>query len=154
MTTIIEKDSPAPAIILIFVVIIFLIGGAGLAFGYMNGTFGSKPTVIENKSVVQPVPTSAAPGPQGQWHHHSNPARELAWLTPKLGLNDTQQEQIKPLLFAKVEQLKTICEDANLTKDQKNNQTKTLFENTNQQIESFLNPSQVQTFEQQQQHRT
>ena len=153
MTTIIEKGSSTPARVLVFVVI-FLIGGAGLVFGYMNGTFGAKPTVIENKIVAPSPPTSTAPEPQGQWHHHSNPTRELAWLTPKLGLNDTQQGQIKPLLFAKAEQLKTICEDANLTKDQKNNQTKTLFENTNELIESFLNSIQVQTFEQQQQHRT
>jgi hypothetical protein len=154
MPTIIEKNLPTPAMVLIFVVIIFLIGGAGLAFGYMNGTFGAKTTANENKTVVLFVPTSTALEPRGQWHHHSNPTRELAWLTPKLGLNDTQQGQIKPLLFAKAEQLKTISEDANLTKDQKNRQTKVLYENTNQQIESFLNPAQVQTFEQQQQHRS
>ena len=53
MTTIIEKDSSTPAMVLIFVVFIFLIGGAGLGFGYMNGTFGEKITVIENNKTIE-----------------------------------------------------------------------------------------------------
>jgi hypothetical protein len=52
MTTIIEKDSPTSTILFIFVVIILLIGGAGLVFGYMNGTFGEKTPVIDHNKQV------------------------------------------------------------------------------------------------------
>jgi ABC-type branched-subunit amino acid transport system permease subunit len=53
MTTIIEKDSPTSTLLMIFVVIILLIGGAGLVFGYMNGTFGINTTVIDNNRTIK-----------------------------------------------------------------------------------------------------
>ena len=64
MTTIIEKDSSAPAFLLVFVVIILLIGG-GLGFASMNGFFGERTTVIENNKTVENktvvVPVEAPP---------------------------------------------------------------------------------------------
>jgi hypothetical protein len=79
------------------------------------------------------------------WHHHS-PAQQLAWLTTKLGLNDTQQGQIGPVLTSRDTQLKTIFENQSLSKEQKHAQAKSVFESTNQQIESFLNGDQVTQF--------
>ncbi len=64
MTTLIEKDSPVPALVLIFVVI-FLLVGCGLGFAYMNGAFGEKTTVIENNKTVENktaiLPATVAP---------------------------------------------------------------------------------------------
>lgn len=65
MTTLIEKDSSAPAIFLIFVLFL-LLGAGGFGFAYMTGAFGEKTTVIENtkmienKTVVPPVPSTPA----------------------------------------------------------------------------------------------
>jgi hypothetical protein len=80
------------------------------------------------------------------WHHHS-PAQQLAWLTTKLSLSDTQQGQIGPVLTSRDTQLKTIFENQSLSKEQKHAQAKSVFESTNQQIESFLDGDQVTEFE-------
>jgi len=53
MTTLIEKDSPTSTLLSIAIALILLIGGAGLVFGYINGTFGEKTTVIENKKTIE-----------------------------------------------------------------------------------------------------
>ena len=52
MTTIIEKDSSAPAILLTIVFLIVVTAG-GLEFADMHGTFGRKTTVIENNKTVE-----------------------------------------------------------------------------------------------------
>ena len=73
MTTIIEKDSSAPAVLLILIIMILFVGG-GIGFAYLNGSFGGT-TVIENnktvesKTVVLPVEVprfvpATAPGPE------------------------------------------------------------------------------------------
>jgi hypothetical protein len=60
MTTLVEKDSATPAILLIFAVVFLLLGG-GLAFVYLNGVFGERTAVVEdyrtveNKTVVVPA---------------------------------------------------------------------------------------------------
>jgi len=66
VTTLVEKDSPVPALILLAVIFLFLLGGAvGLA--YMGGVFTGKDAVAENdkRITAQAVPISApvsAPG--------------------------------------------------------------------------------------------
>ena len=88
-----------------------------------------------------------------QWEHHQqSPEQQLAWLTTKLTLSDTQQGQIGPVLVSRDAQLKTIHEDASLTDAQKHEKIKALMESTNQQIESFLNPAQVAQFKELHQH--
>lgn len=91
-------------------------------------------------------------GPKQWHHHHLSPDQQLAWLTTKLSLSDTQQGEIKPVLVSRDEKLKAIHEDTSLTEDQKHEQTKALFESTNEQIESFLNPAQVAQFKELHQH--
>ena len=58
MTTLIEKDSPGPALLLIFVVLLLLVGG-GVGFAYMMGAFGGN-TAINNQTIVPPL---TLPGP-------------------------------------------------------------------------------------------
>ncbi len=98
-----------------------------------------------NTSPDQTDQTSAS-GPKEWYHHHRSPEKQLAKLTTKLGLDATQQGQIKPVLVAQAEQLKSIFENTSLTKEQKHEQIKTLRESTKQQIESFLNPTQLAQF--------
>ncbi len=53
METIIEKDSPATALILLGVICTFLIAG-GLGLAYMGGVFAGKDAVAENdKRITQ-----------------------------------------------------------------------------------------------------
>jgi hypothetical protein len=102
------------------------------------------------------TPSTNCPSCAGQkeWHHHpQSPEKQLAFLTSKLGLSDTQQGQIGPVLVSRDAQLKTIFQDTSLTKEQKHEQVKALMESTNTQIESFLNPAQVAQFKELHQHQ-
>ena len=103
------------------------------------------------------APSSSAPSSTANvkpYHHQFSPRKQLAWLTAKLGLSETQQGQIKPLLVSKDKKLKAIHQDSSLTDDQKQTKLKALFDSTHQQIESFLTPAQVTEYEaiHQQQH--
>lgn len=102
------------------------------------------PPVASSGSTESPT----SPPPRVQAHHHLSAERQLAWLTIKLDLSDAQQKKIKPVLVEKAEHLKVIEENAALTKEQMHEQTKALLESTNQKIESFLIPAQVEAFEQ------
>ena len=68
MTTIIERDSGGPALLLTVVILFLLAAGAWVA--YANGAFGARTTTIENnKTVVMPSQPSApapanAPSPE------------------------------------------------------------------------------------------
>jgi len=88
-----------------------------------------------------------------EWHHHhKTPEQQLAFLTTKLDLSATQQGQIGPVLTSRDTQIKAIRDNTTLTEDQKHEQIKAVIESTNQQIESFLNPTQVTEFKDLHQH--
>ena len=97
--------------------------------------------------------TPPAGSEQKDWHHHPESAeKQLAWLTEKLGLSTTQQGQIGPILVSRDKQLKAIHDNTSLTEEQKHDQSKTLFENTNTQIETYLTSEQSAKFEKLHQH--
>lgn len=52
MTTIIEKDSSGPAMMLVTVLVLALVAG-GLWVAYANGLLGGKTTVIENNKTIE-----------------------------------------------------------------------------------------------------
>ena len=91
-------------------------------------------------------------GPKQWEHHQQSPEKQLARLTTKLGLSQTQQGQIGSILVSRDEQLKTIFQNTSLTKEQKLDQVKTLMENTNQQIETYLTSEQDAQFQALQRH--
>ncbi len=67
MTTLIEKDSPIPALILLAVIFLFLVGG-GLGLAYVGGVFTGKNAVAENdkriaNQVLPKSTPSSAPTP-------------------------------------------------------------------------------------------
>lgn len=74
------------------------------------------------------------------------PEQELEWLTTRLSLSTTQQEQIKPLLVARADKAKAIRDDASLTQDQKNDRLERLRQDTDVEIEAVLTSTQVAEF--------
>jgi hypothetical protein len=106
---------------------------------WAQATTGSDTTTSTNQA--------ACSGPKHRRYHHDE-AQQLQWLTTKLGLSSTQQGQIGPVLSSRDTQMKTIFQNTSLSKEQKHEQVKALVQSSKQQIESYLNPTQVQTFEQ------
>jgi len=93
------------------------------------------------------------PPPQGEWHHHGfDPAKELEHLTKALDLSTTQQNEIQPLLQKLAATLKTIHDNTSLTEDQKHDQVKQAFEDTNTEIEGLLTSDQDAAFIRMQKH--
>ena len=80
------------------------------------------------------------------------PDQQLAMLTSKLQLSDTQEGEIKPVLTSRDTQMKSIFTDSSLSQDQKRQQMMSVMESTSQQIESFLNPAQVAEYKQMHEH--
>lgn len=61
MTTLIEKDSPVPALLLLGVIFLFFIGG-GLGLAYVGGVFTGKNQVAENdKRIVNQALLNSSP---------------------------------------------------------------------------------------------
>jgi hypothetical protein len=60
MTILLEKDSPIPALLLMAVMVLILLGG-GLGLAYMGGVFTGKNEVIANDKRIanQALPISA-----------------------------------------------------------------------------------------------
>jgi len=96
-------------------------------------------------------PDQTEGGGHKHWHHRT-PEQQLAWLTSKLDLTDTQQTQIGTVLTSRDTQFKTIHQDASLTKEEKHQQMKALMESSNQQIESYLTSGQLAQFQALHQH--
>ena len=109
-------------------------------------------TDSDSGSTSSTNPPACSGSGHGKGKHHFSPQQQLARLTTKLGLSDTQQGQIGPVLVSRDAQFKTIHENTSLSEDQKHEQMKALMESTNQQIESFLNPAQVAQFKEMHQH--
>ena len=53
-TTLIEKDSPGPALLLIFVVLLLLAGG-GLGLAYIMGAFGGHVAETNTQTIIPPI---------------------------------------------------------------------------------------------------
>jgi hypothetical protein len=72
MATVIERDSPAPALLLILIIALLLVGG-GVGVAYINGAFDEKTVVVENdktvenKIIIEPVsPFTPASTPESK----------------------------------------------------------------------------------------
>jgi len=73
--------------------------------------------------------------------------QQLTTVMTALGLNETQQGQIMPVILAQQAQAKTIFENTTLTPEQKHAQIKALLESTAKQVEAYLTPDQVTALE-------
>jgi molecular chaperone DnaK (HSP70) len=109
-------------------------------------------TLLPCLAVAQSTPPATSTAPSDtethHHHHHFSPDQQLAFLTTKLGLSATQQAQIKPVLVSTGSQIKTIHDNASLTKEQKHAEIKPLEKSSKTQIEQYLNPAQLAEFKQ------
>ncbi|MDA0739232.1 MAG: periplasmic heavy metal sensor [Nitrospirae bacterium] len=80
-------------------------------------------------------------GEDGHRHDH-NPEKHLAKMTERLGLTESQQAKIKPLLEQKAQQLEALHQ-----------QMKDVRQNTRTQLESELTPDQLKIFKEFQEER-
>ena len=69
-------------------------------------------------------------------------------LADELNLTDQQRTQLRELFKAHQPELKAIREDQTLTKEQKIEKVKVIFEGIKQQAKSFLTPEQQQKWDQ------
>ncbi len=89
--------------------------------------------------------TDAPPPPPrhgaGRGEPRFDPAKRLARLTEKLNLSAEQQAQLRPLLTAQAEAMKTIDESP-LTGDQRRERMKQLHQDNRAKIAAILTPEQ------------
>jgi hypothetical protein len=111
------------------------------------------PCVALAQTSTNSTDNPSAPTCTGHHKHKQghSPEQELAFLTKKLDLSDSQQQDIGPILTSAATQRKAIFENASLSKEEKHQQLKALHEQTTTQIEAQLTPDQTTTFEEMQQ---
>jgi periplasmic protein CpxP/Spy len=80
-----------------------------------------------------------------------NAKRQLARLTKKLKLSAQQQDEIKPILEDKETQMRNLRQDRSLSREDRSEKANGIVEDGDSKIEAFLNDSQKQIFEKQQQ---
>ena len=110
------------------------------------------PCLAMAQSSTDSTPPAQSSDTDQKHHHRMSPDQEVAFLTTRLGLNATQQGQIKAVLVTRKEQMKAIHTNTGLTEEQKKEQKKALFASTRQQIEQYLTPTQITQFEQLHRH--
>ena len=83
----------------------------------------------------------------GGLHGPMSPDRELAGLTKRLQLSSDQQNQIKPILQDRHDQLMQLHQDQSLSRPDRMAKMKTLDEDSNTKLEAVLNPDQKTKYE-------
>lgn len=91
------------------------------------------------------LPSDADGGPPPH-----DPARELAHLTRSLKLTAEQQNQIKPMLEEREEQMRNLHDDTSLTREESMAKGKSILEQSDAAVEAVLDPEQKVKFEKQQ----
>ena len=103
---------------------------------------GAAAAFIQTSSAQTASPTSDKACPS---EHHGKGAmggNHLEWLTKELSLTTDQQASIKPILDAEQTQIKTICADTSLTKEQTKEKVKAEREAANGKINGLLTADQ------------
>jgi Spy/CpxP family protein refolding chaperone len=87
---------------------------------------------------------------QGKWHNHRRGSQEGNWqarferFSKTLSLTEDQQEKIKPIFQDQAEQLKTVFNDQSLSQQDKQEKVKAIHAATQEKIEPFLSPDQME----------
>jgi Spy/CpxP family protein refolding chaperone len=89
----------------------------------------------------------AAPAQPGNFHH-MDPNQFAAHLGQQLGLSSDQVAQITPFLTARQQQMQALRADTSLTEQDRHTKAHAIMQDTNGKIESVLNDTQKQQFEQ------
>lgn len=77
-----------------------------------------------------------------------DPDRQLAMMTKQLNLSDEQQNQLRPILADRQQQMQALWSDQSLSREDRTAKMKTIREETHAKIEAVLNADQKTKFEQ------
>jgi protein CpxP len=80
-----------------------------------------------------------------------DPDKQLAMMTKKLNLTSDQQNQIKPILTDRQQQMQALRADSSMSREDRISKMKAIREDSRGKIEAVLNADQKQTFENMQQ---
>jgi Spy/CpxP family protein refolding chaperone len=94
-----------------------------------------------------PPPDAAAPA-AGQHRHIPNADEQLRRMTKRLNLTDAQQQQLRPILAERDQQVLAIQNDTTLSPQQQHQSMAKLMHDTNSQITNVLTDAQRQQWEQ------
>jgi periplasmic protein CpxP/Spy len=99
-----------------------------------------------------PPPDASAQGPGGRMGgRQMNPDAELARMTKRYKLSTDQQNQIKPILTDRQQQMQALRQDSSLSRDDRRTKMQSIHSDSNAKIEAVLNDTQKGKFEQDQQ---
>jgi len=96
---------------------------------------------------------SPAASTQPGQHRTFDPGQQAAHLGQKLGLTSDQVAQIKPILTDRFQKMQTLRADTSLSQDDRHSKAQAIMQDSNNKIESLLNDTQKQQFEQMQAER-
>ncbi len=95
-----------------------------------------------------PPPDQQAATAQGHGRHRApDPDKQAAHMAKKLNLSADQQNQIKPILADRQQQMQGLWQDQSLTRQDRRDKMKSIHDDTNAKIEAILNDQQKQKYE-------
>ena len=90
----------------------------------------------------------AAPAQPGNQHRNFSPQQFAAHLGQRLGLSSDQVAQITPFLAARQQKMQALRADTSISDQDRHTKAHAIMQDTNSKIESVLNDTQKQQFEQ------
>jgi NACalpha-BTF3-like transcription factor len=90
----------------------------------------------------------AAQNQTGGQRHAMNPDKQAKHLAKKLGLNQDQVAQIKPILTERQSEMQNLRADTTLTPQDRHAKAQSIQQDSQSKIEAVLNDTQKQQFEQ------
>ena len=85
-----------------------------------------------------------------EWRMHHRGSREMTWqarfeqFSKTLNLTEDQQQKIKPIFADQTEQIKAVVSDKSLSQQNKQEKVKAIHSATEEKIEPFLTPDQME----------
>jgi hypothetical protein len=105
---------------------------------------GAAFVVAQSPSINQP----AAPAQQGQQHRTTDPNQQAAHLGKRLGLSGDQVAQITPILADRQQKVQALRADNSISQQDRHSKVQAIMQDSNGRIESLLNDTQKQQYEQ------
>ena len=115
--------------------------------GLMSGA-----AIAQTDGSAQQPTTQAAPPAGGEMRHSMDPEKQLKHLSKRLSLSADQQNQIRPILVDRQQQMQTLRQDQSLSARDRMAKAKSVRDDSSAKLEAVLNDQQKQQFEQLQQH--
>ena len=108
-------------------------------------TLAATAAFAQQSNPQQPADGAQQSAPQQGHHHHQfNPQKAAQHLQKRLNLTDDQTAKIEPILADQHQKMTALHSDTSLSKDQRHQQMRTIFEQTHTQLAGVLTPDQMQ----------